>query len=67
MPEHFDTSTPVSATPKRPLKVFLCRAHSDKEAVKTIHARLTKDDVWLDKEDLLCWQLANPPKNHKPE
>ncbi|MGC1374977.1 MAG: hypothetical protein WA821_02060 [Anaerolineales bacterium] len=52
---------------KRPLKVFLCHAHSDKEAVKTIHACLTKDDVWLDKEYLPCWQLANPPKNHKPE
>lgn len=40
---------------KRPLKVFLCHAHSDKDAVKTLYDRLVRDDVdaWLDKEKLL--------------
>lgn len=39
----------------RQLKVFLCHAHSDKDAVKTIYARLKREgvDVWLDKEKLL--------------
>ncbi|MBE0672022.1 MAG: TIR domain-containing protein [Anaerolineales bacterium] len=48
--------------PKRPLKVFLCHAHSDKYAVRDLYFRLTKDgvDVWLDKEKLLPgqdWEL----------
>jgi hypothetical protein len=48
--------------PERPLKVFLCHAHSDKDAVKALYARLTKDgvDAWLDKEKLLPgqdWEL----------
>lgn len=48
--------------PKRPLKVFLCHAHSDKDAVKALYARLIKDgvDAWLDKEKLLPgqdWEL----------
>jgi hypothetical protein len=30
MPEHFDK---LSATPKRPLKVFLCHAHADCDPV----------------------------------
>jgi formylglycine-generating enzyme required for sulfatase activity len=40
---------------KRPLKVFLCHAHSDRDAVKALYTRLTKDgvDAWLDKEKLL--------------
>jgi hypothetical protein len=40
---------------KRSLKVFLCYAHSDKDAVKVLYTRLTKDgvDVWFDKEKLL--------------
>ncbi|HSG42728.1 MAG TPA: TIR domain-containing protein [Anaerolineales bacterium] len=47
---------------KRPLKVFLCHAHSDKDAVKALYTRLTKDgvDAWLDKEKLLPgqdWEL----------
>ena len=47
---------------KRPLKVFLCHAHSDKDAVKALYARLTNDgvDAWLDKEKLLPgqdWEL----------
>ena len=39
----------------RPLKVFLCHAHSDKDAVKILYARLKREgvDVWLDKEKLL--------------
>jgi|GEM_PF-2199792 len=41
--------------PKRPLKVFLCHAHSDKDTVKALYTRLTRDgvDAWLDKEKLL--------------
>ena len=49
---------------KRPLKVFLCPAHNDKDAVKALYVRLTKDGVdrssWLDKEKLLPgqdWEL----------
>ncbi|GAB4504909.1 MAG: hypothetical protein Fur0043_19040 [Anaerolineales bacterium] len=40
---------------KRPLKVFLCHAHADRDAVKALYDRLTKDgvDAWLDKEKLL--------------
>jgi len=43
---------------KRPLKVFLCHAHSDKNAVKALYTRLTNDgvDAWLDKERLLPGQ-----------
>jgi len=46
----------------RPLKVFLCYAHSDKDAVKALYDRLTKDDVdaWLDNGKLLPgqdWEL----------
>jgi hypothetical protein len=39
----------------RALKVFLCHAHSDKDAVKSLYARLKREgvDVWLDKEKLL--------------
>ena len=48
--------------PKRPLKVFLCHAHSDKDTVKALYTRLTNDgvDAWLDKEKLLPgqdWEL----------
>ena len=47
---------------KRPLKVFLCHAHSDKDVVKALYTRLTNDgvDAWLDKEKLLPgqdWEL----------
>ena len=44
--------------PKRPLKVFLCHAHADRDAVKALYARLTNDgvDAWLDKEKLLPGQ-----------
>ena len=40
---------------KRPLKVFLCHAHSDRIAVRGLYARLKREgvDVWLDKEKLL--------------
>lgn len=43
---------------KRPLKVFLCHAHSDKDAVKALYTRLTNDGVdgWLDKEKLIPGQ-----------
>jgi len=38
---------------KRPLHVFLCHAHADRDAVRALPAgtRLTKDgvDAWLDK------------------
>ncbi len=48
--------------PKRPLKVFLCHAHADRDPVRGLYARLTKDgvDAWLDKEKLLPgqdWEL----------
>ncbi len=41
--------------PKRPLKVFLCHAHADRDPVSRLYARLTQDgvDAWLDKEKLL--------------
>jgi LysM repeat protein len=47
---------------KRPLKVFLCHAHSDKDDVRVLYERLVKDgvDAWLDKEKLLPgqdWEL----------
>jgi hypothetical protein len=47
---------------KRPLKVFLCHAHADRDAVRGLYARLTDDgvDAWLDKEKLLPgqdWEL----------
>jgi hypothetical protein len=48
--------------PKRPLKVFLCHAHSDRDAVHAFYTRLVEDgvDVWLDKAKLLPgqdWEL----------
>jgi Tol biopolymer transport system component len=41
---------------KRPLKVFLCHAHVDKDAAKALHDRLVQDgvDAWLDKEKLFA-------------
>ena len=47
---------------KRPLKVFLCHAHADRDAVRELYTRLTNDgvDAWLDKEKLLPgqdWEL----------
>ncbi|MFH1908392.1 MAG: toll/interleukin-1 receptor domain-containing protein [Chloroflexota bacterium] len=43
---------------KRPLRVFLSYAHADRDAVRALYARLTKDgvDAWLDKEKLLPGQ-----------
>lgn len=43
---------------KLPLKVFLCHAHSDAEAVRALYDRLTRDgvDVWLDKANLIPGQ-----------
>ena len=42
---------------KRPLKVFLCHAHADRDPVRGLYFRLTKDSVdryaWLDKEKLI--------------
>ena len=51
-----------SADPKCPLKVFLCHAHADRDAVRALYARLTQDgvDAWLDKANLLPgqdWEL----------
>src|SRR5688572_25758537 len=47
---------------KRPVKVFLCHAHADRDAVRALYTRLTKDgvDAWLDKEKLIPgqdWEL----------
>lgn len=47
-----------SVDQKRPLKVFLCHiiplwdVHADRDPVRGLYARLTKDsvDAWLDKE-----------------
>ena len=52
MTEHFDTASPLSAEPKRPLKVFLCHAHADRDAVGSFLPYLIQDgvDAWLDKE-----------------
>jgi len=52
----------MTPEPKRPLKVFLCHAHADRDPVRTLHARLTKDgvDAWFDKANLLPgqdWEL----------
>jgi hypothetical protein len=30
---------------KRPLKVFLCHAHADRDTVKALYTRLTNDGV----------------------
>ena len=51
-----------SADQKRPLKVFLCHAHADRDPVRALYTRLTNDgvDTWLDKEKLLPgqdWEL----------
>jgi hypothetical protein len=45
-------------TEKRPLKVFLCHAHSDAAVVHALYDRLTRDgvDVWLDKAKLVPGQ-----------
>ncbi len=52
----------MPSTDKRPLKVFLCHAHSDAPAVRALYNRLVKDgvDAWLDKKQLLPgqdWEL----------
>ena len=51
-------------TEKRPLRVFLCHAHANRDLVRGLPAgtRLTQDgvDAWLDKEKLLPgqdWEL----------
>ena len=45
-------------TDQRPLKVFLCHAHSDAAAVRALYSRLKRAgvDAWLDKEKLLPGQ-----------
>ena len=47
--------------PKRPLKVFLCHAHADRDPVRGLYIRLTKDgvDAWLDKAKLLPDRIGN--------
>ena len=46
--------------PKRPLKVFLCHAHADRDPVRglPVGTRLTQDgvDAWFDKAKLLPGQ-----------
>ncbi|MCI0556000.1 MAG: toll/interleukin-1 receptor domain-containing protein [Anaerolineae bacterium] len=60
-----------SVDKKRPLKVFLCHAHADRDPVRGLYSRLTTPalaggaredgvDAWLDKENLLPgqdWEL----------
>ena len=43
---------------KRPLKVFLCHAHADRDPVRGLYSRLTNDgvDAWFDKAKLLLGQ-----------
>ena len=43
---------------KRPLKVFLCHAHADRDPVRGLYTRLTQDgvDAWFDKAKLLPGQ-----------
>ena len=45
----------------RPLKVFLCHAHVDRDPVRGLYIRLTKDgvDAWLDKAKLLPDRIGN--------
>ncbi len=62
MPEHFDK---LSATPKRPLKVFLCHARDDKSKARELYRYLKKRGIqpWLDAENLLPgqnWQTEIP-------
>ena len=52
----------MTPEPKRPLKVFLCHAHADRDSVRGLYSRLTQDgvDAWLDKAKLLPgqdWEL----------
>lgn len=52
----------MPTTDKRPLKVFLCHAHADRDPVRALYTRLTDDgvDAWFDKEKLLPgqdWEL----------
>ena len=46
----------MTPEPKRPLKVFLCHAHADRDPVRGLYTRLTQDGVdryaWLDKAKL---------------
>ena len=47
---------------RRPHKVILCHAHADRDPVRGLYTRLTKDgvDAWLDKAKLLPgqdWEL----------
>ncbi|MCI0555994.1 MAG: toll/interleukin-1 receptor domain-containing protein [Anaerolineae bacterium] len=50
------------STDNRPLKVFLCHARADRDAVRALYTRLTQDgvDAWFDKAKLLPgqdWEL----------
>jgi hypothetical protein len=52
----------MTPEPQRPLKVFLCHAHADRDAVRALYSRLTQDgvDAWFDKTKLLpgqVWEL----------
>ena len=52
----------MTSVDKRPLKVFLCHAHADRDPVRGLYTRLTQDgvDAWLDKAKLLPgqdWEL----------
>jgi hypothetical protein len=72
----YNLANPISAgqtempEPKRPLKVFLCHAHADRDPVpqgddmRGLYSRLTQDGVdcfaWFDKAKLLPgqdWEL----------
>ncbi len=51
----------MTPEPQRPLKVFLCHAHADRDPVCGLYTRLTQDgvDAWLDREKLLPGQDGN--------
>ncbi len=42
----------------RPLRIFLCHAHADRDPVHALYSRLTKDglDAWFDKAKLFPGQ-----------
>jgi len=48
-------------TANRPLKVFLSHAHADRDVVRALYTRLTKDgvDAWLDKENSSPARIGN--------
>ena len=64
-PQSASLTAPTESNTNRPLRVFLCHASEDKEAVRKLYHRLKADgmDPWLDEESLLPgqeWQREIP-------